>query len=83
MPTVLFPRNKSYFDLGYLWKRQTFLLLKDLTLFKSLSKFQKAGSILSVGFALAKWPNFHGASLVTLRKQKSIAVPTSQNNVNL
>ena len=41
-----------------------FLALKDLNPFKTLSKVQKTGSILRVGFALSKWPHLHRAYVV-------------------
>ena len=39
-----------------------------------MSKVQKAGSILRVGFALSKRPHFHMAYLVTVCKQSSATV---------
>ena len=41
-----------------------FLALKDLNLFKTVSKVQKTSSILRVGFALPKWPHLHRAYVV-------------------
>ena len=41
-----------------------FLALKDLNLFKTVSKVQKTSSILRVGFALSKWPHLHRAYVV-------------------
>ena len=35
---------------------------------------KEAGSILRIGFALAKYPHFHRAYLVTICKQKLVAV---------
>ena len=42
--------------------------------FKSVPKFHDAGSIVTVGFALSKGPNFHRAHKVTIRTQMSITV---------
>ena len=51
-----------------------FLALKYLLFFSQCSEFQSAGSILKVGFALSKWPHFNRAYLVTMCKQKLVAV---------
>ena len=45
----------------------TFSALKDLNLFKNVSKVQEANSILRVGFALSKWPYLHRAYLLSSR----------------
>ena len=39
-----------------------------------MSKFQEAGSILRVNFALSKWSHFHRVYLVTVCKRKLVAV---------
>ena len=41
-------------NVGGLRKKSKFLTLKDLILFSTVSKDQKASSILKVGFALSK-----------------------------
>ena len=45
-----------------------------VNLFQRVSKFQKACSILRMGCALSKWPNFLRAYLVTICKGKYTAV---------
>ena len=39
-----------------------------------MSKFQEACSILRLTFALSKWPHFHRAYLVTIRRPGSITL---------
>ena len=36
-----------------------FLAIKDLNCLKKYAKYQEAGSISKVGFALSKWPHLH------------------------
>ena len=47
---------------------------KDLIPFTAVSEVQEASSILKVSFDFSKWPHFHKAYQVTIRKQMSIAV---------
>ena len=42
------------------------LAIRDLNLLKKYVKYQKASSILRVGFALSKWPHLHRAYVVTV-----------------
>ena len=50
-----------------LWPTDSkFSALKDLILFSTVSKDQKASSILKVGFALSKWPHLHRAYVVSV-----------------
>ena len=55
-PVILEP-----FDL----QTPNFSALKDLILFSTVSKDQKASSILKVGFALSKWPHLHRAYVIS------------------
>ena len=49
-----------------LWPTDSkFSALKDLILFSTVSKDQKASSILKVGFALSKWPHLHRAYVIS------------------
>ena len=41
-----------------------FSAFKDLNPFKTVSKAHKTSSILRVGFALSKWPNFNSAYVI-------------------
>ena len=51
-----------------------FSALKDLILFSTLSKDQKASSILKVGFVLSKWPHLHRVYLLGIRYWSSETV---------
>ena len=54
--------------------RPIFKQLKDRNLLKKHTKNQEASSILSVGFALSKWPHLHRADLVTVPEWLSLGV---------
>ena len=58
-----------------LWPTDSkFSALKDLILFSTVSKDQKASSILKVGFSLSRWPHLHRVYLVTVCKRGATAV---------
>ena len=56
------------------WPTNPKLLELEIILLKKNIKNQEAASILKVCFAFLKWPHFHEAYLVIVRKRKSIAV---------
>ena len=56
-----------------------FLALKDLNLFKTVSKVQEASIILGVYFALSKWPHFNSVYLVRVPFLTGIAVWLDHN----
>ena len=63
-----------------LWPTDSkFSALKDLILFSTVAKDQKASGILKVVFALSKWPYLHRVYLVTVCKWGATVVFSLKN----
>ena len=60
------PPTLTASNFAALWPTEPiFTAFKVLILFSTVSKDQKASSILKVGFALSKWPHLHRAYVIS------------------
>ena len=65
-PTLtIWPGSTPTSNFAALWLKDPILKrLKDLNLLKRYTKYQEAGSILKVIFALSNWPQLHRVDLI-------------------